>query len=207
MLSLKELVEAVNLAALGAADAVRIKNLEIIEDFFEPDDEPDPSKAAAIAALDAAAESMEPGQERDSVRQARERLVSGSLDGTSDTDMGSGTAMRPRMVAISYPKETSEGPGSHLVYVPLVTLTPMTTASLSNITFRTDLELSQTEDGDLEIAFPCTGSYSGEKREPGGGARGAAASLEISLDAAAPSQGLQKLIEGYERALRAQIPG
>ncbi len=208
MLTLNQLVETVNNAALVAADTVRAKNLAIIEDFFELADGKDPSIAAAIAALDAAAEDMDDGVELDNIRKSRQRLV--AMDGGDTTQMPPGISplMRPKMVAVAYPKESIDGPGSHIVYVPLIALTPMSTASLSNLTFKTDLELSQSDSGELLIAFPVAEHKSIKQTNNNDEqSRAAHASLEISLDASATPQGLKKLIEGYERSLRAQIPG
>lgn len=208
MLTLNQLVETVNNAALVAADTVRAKNLAIIEDFFELADGEDPSIAAAIAALDAAAEDMDDGVELDNIRKSRQRLV--AMDGGDTTEMPPGISplMRPKMVAIAYPKESFDGPESHIVYVPLIALTPMSTASLSNLTFKTDLELSQSNSGELLIAFPVADHESIKQTNNNDEqSRAAHASLEISLDASATPQGLKKLIEGYERSLRAQIPG
>lgn len=115
--------------------------------------------------------------------------------------------MRPKMVAISYPKETIDEPASHNVLVPLIALTPMSMATLSKLTFRTDLDIYQNDNGDLNISFPEGQLNNMEAKSSDTISRTSTATLEITLDGTPPTQGMTKLIEGYERALRAQIPG
>ncbi|PHS08209.1 MAG: hypothetical protein COA78_12975 [Blastopirellula sp.] len=221
MLLLTELVEVVNRAAIAAADTVRDKNMAVIEDFFEYSDEledetPDVllKLESKIEELEAIVETMKEGPDRDKIKQRidqlneeRERYInSGSGNGNSGTPPGVGPPMRPKMVAITYPKETIDGPASHIVLVPLIALTPMSMATLSKLTFRTDLDIHQSEDGELKISFP-EGKIKMAEGNSENTYRTSTATLEITLDGTPPSQGMKKLIEGYERALRAQIPG
>ncbi|MEZ9524941.1 DUF2589 domain-containing protein [Enterovibrio norvegicus] len=114
------------------------------------------------------------------------------------------TLYRPKYVTIEYPFETSDGIKTMGVDVPLLTIVPVTAPRISEVRFKTELEVGVKEDNSLEIAFPSTkkgGLFNADKSSP------SLAELEIVIHADDPPEGLKKLIEGYDRALRAQIPG
>ena len=54
-------------------------------------------------------------------------------------------------------------------------------------------------DDNLSISFPSKTKTNEENKH--------LATLEVNIDKATTPEGLKKLIEGYDRALRAQIPG
>ena len=73
----------------------------------------------------------------------------------------------------------------------------------------TELELIVVDDK-LEIGFPGPptsgpGDSGGEEGDSGG--TPAKATLEIVIKGSSPPEGWKRVVEGYDRALRAQIPG
>lgn len=98
------------------------------------------------------------------------------------------------------------------VRVPLITLVPVIMTQISEVRLRSDLVV-QIEGDDVVVSFPvgCSASSNDDNAttmenmyEP---EAGTVASLEITLTPNTGTAGLKKLIEGYERILRAQIPG
>lgn len=113
------------------------------------------------------------------------------------------TRLRPRYVTMEYPTETANGLETLLVDVPLISMVPVVSSRIKEVTFNTALEVSHNEQGDVEVAFPSAshGLFSRDKTP------GHLANLEIKITGDETPEGLQKLIEGYNRVLRAQIPG
>ncbi|NGN96144.1 DUF2589 domain-containing protein [Grimontia sp. S25] len=114
------------------------------------------------------------------------------------------TAYRPKYVTIEYPTDTPDGLQTLAVDVPLLTLVPVASPRVNEVKFKTNLEVNVNETNALEVSF--VGNNSGglfkADKNPNH-----MAELEITINADEPPEGLRKLIEGYERALRAQIPG
>ena len=81
----------------------------------------------------------------------------------------------------------------------------MTSSRIKELRFKTHLEVSLNDNDEMEVAFP--------SRESGGffksdkNANTHIAELEIVLGDDSSPNGLKMMVEGYERALRAQIPG
>jgi hypothetical protein len=106
--------------------------------------------------------------------------------------------LKPKTVTLQYPKITSKGSEIHDVIVPLISLVPISLTEIANVTFKTDLEVQMIGD-DLSISFPSKTKANEEDKH--------LATLEVNIDKATTPEGLKKLIEGYDKALRAQIPG
>ncbi len=158
MINLDNLVAAIYQAVLSASDALADKNLEILDTYFEPSEEGEPTK------------------------------------------------LQPKTVVIQYPQVTAKGVNVHDVHVPLIALIPVNMTQISEVKMRTSLEVTL-EEGQLKVAFsPSTGDNdSGDDNQ--GGNSTSNATLDITLSPTTTPDGLKKLIEGYEKALRAQIPG
>lgn len=126
------------------------------------------------------------------------------VEGT-ENDADGRTDYRPKMIDMEFPSRTPKGVETVTVKVPLITLTPISSPRIAEVKFHTELEITTDENGELLVAFPSAKgkgfSLKGEQRSS------ANTSLEITLKGNEPPEGLQKIIEGYERALRAQIPG
>lgn len=123
-----------------------------------------------------------------------------------DTDGNGELNYKPKTVDMEFPSRTVDGCESVVVKVPLIALSPISTPRISEVKFTTELEISTNEDDELMVSFPTvkkSGFFSGsEDIKSSSNTR-----IEITLTGQEPPEGLQKVIEGYERALRAQIPG
>jgi len=130
---------------------------------------------------------------------ARVWKTQGAALGKSNEGMG------PRMVTMQYPQQTADGLRMVDINVPLVTLVPVTQSRIDSLTLRTTLNLSVDGDDKLRVGFsPTPAAAEGDQavRLPPMGT----ATLEITVRPDEGSAGLKRLIEGYERVLRAQIP-
>ena len=111
---------------------------------------------------------------------------------------------RPKMVAMAFPSQGADGVTSTIVNVPLITLCPISSPRIKDVKFSADLEVTADDSDELYVAFRSPQVTGGEHiiTKDSTNTR-----IEISLVGHEPPEGLQKIIEGYEKALRAQIPG
>lgn len=149
--------------------------------------------------------------EANGVRYVNKFFVEVDEDGEPKTKTENSTfnldaTYRPKMVDMEFPSRTPDGIETVSVKVPLLTLSPLNTPKVEQVKFTADLEVSTNEQDELLVAFPQTKKpslfSSSSANEKSGNAH-----LEIIISAGEAPEGLQKIIEGYERALRAQIPG
>ncbi|WP_283132218.1 DUF2589 domain-containing protein [Enterovibrio norvegicus] len=73
------------------------------------------------------------------------------------------------LALIEYPYETSDGIKTMGVDVPLLTIIPVTSPRISEVRFKTELEVGVKEDNSLEIAFLSTkksGLFNADKSSP-----------------------------------------
>ncbi len=170
MIDLKELVEAIQFAVIEAADQVRLKNLNILQDYF-------------VASKDQEAEDE-------------------------------GKALVPRMINMEFPEVTETGPRIHVVRVPLICIAPPTNLYLSEFRARlkVDFGLEGGEGAKIKLApvkksSPPPTVGGGQTPAHDGEIYREAAEIEIVLRHADLPAGLADIVQGYDRALRAEIPG
>lgn len=129
-------------------------------------------------------------------------------DGSPEQASGAPAArMIPKTVAVEMPVPTAEGIKVEIVQVPLIALFPAQHTRISELTLEVDVELSSPDDN-LRVAFPRKSQLSEEEMLTGTAAEGGVPTARLSI-VVTPDQrpeGLNQLIEGYERALRAQLP-
>lgn len=130
----------------------------------------------------------------------------------SNSDSGSSITvadlekMSPRMVQLQYPKMTSDGPVEHFVSVPLITLSPVPILQVSDVSVEIDLEIVES-DGEIMVGFPQSkGAASSDATTTSSGGSNANSKITINIKANEKPMGVQALIEGYNKALRAQLP-
>ncbi|MCB0707761.1 MAG: DUF2589 domain-containing protein [Saprospiraceae bacterium] len=116
---------------------------------------------------------------------------------------GDFSKLKPKTVTIQYPNVTAKGVEVHDVQVPIIAIAPVSMSKISEVKVTTTLELSL-EDDALMISFPSK-KQEDNKDEPTPNC--GFSTIEITLNPMTPPDGLRKIIEGYEKALRAQIPG
>jgi len=86
------------------------------------------------------------------------------------------------------------------VNIPLISIVPISTVRIEQLKFTTELEIAL-ENDELKVSFSPSGTTdeSAQNRPT--------ATLEIMIQPQNNPEGLSKLIEGYDKVLRAQIPG
>ncbi len=117
--------------------------------------------------------------------------------------------LKPKMVALQYPLTTKDGPRVHVVHVPLISLVPISQVQLADLKFTTELDIGLSGDT-LLVSFPKAESEKGAgagKNSDKSELKTSRASLEVAINSTTTPAGLKHLVDGFERALRAQIPG
>lgn len=186
MINLQEFVQTIHTATAAAGEALIQKNLGLIDQFFEP---------------------VEDETERSSTAPSRKASVNARSDTPIPTEESPVQIMRPRMVAVQYPKTTKDGASIQTVNVPLITLVPLSQVELKEMEFSTELELSVNGE-DLQVSFPKRTAKSQDLAAEGANlGNGGKAKLHVKIAAMETPDGLRYLVDGYERALRSQIPG
>lgn len=109
-----------------------------------------------------------------------------------------------KTISLSYPVINAEGDIDKIkIDVPLITLVPISVPAIEELRFSTNLEVA-IENDQLMVSF---------SPEPSGKVKGLNAGgkqfaqLDLIIKPQEKTQGLNKLIEGYEKLLRSQIPG
>ena len=157
MIKFKNLIEAINEAAIAANSTVFEAYQTILEDYF--------------------------------VTEENDRL-------------------KAKTVTIDYPIVVSDNKVKTVqVHVPLITLVPISSAKVASMKFNTEVEIVLDND-ELMVGFPHKKKENIEedtswfKEKPKG-----VSQLELVIEPTEASEGLHKIIEGYEKVLRSQIPG
>ena len=92
------------------------------------------------------------------------------------------------------------------VEVPLITLVPMTSSKISEVKLKTTMEI-QADQENLHVSFPTKKKTSSKRTESTAStAEPQTASLEITVTPDDAPEGLKKIVEGFEKSLRMQIP-
>jgi hypothetical protein len=113
--------------------------------------------------------------------------------------------MSPRMVQLQYPKITKDGPTEHFVSVPLITLSPVPVLQVSDVQVEMDLEIVES-DGEIMVGFPQSKQTGESKSSEASTTGGSNAKITLNIKANEKPMGVQSLIEGYNKTLRAQLP-
>jgi len=108
-------------------------------------------------------------------------------------------AFKPRTVKVQYPDNNSGGTVG--IDVPLITLIPVSASKIDTVKLSSEFRISIVDD-ELQLDFP-RNNGSGSFFKP---AKGSIGTLEITLKPGEVSEGLDSLIEGYEKILKMQIP-
>lgn len=111
-----------------------------------------------------------------------------------------------KTVPINYPVMNPDGKTDKIkIDVPLITIVPISAATIEELKFTTNLDMAIEKD-ELLVSFSKQSFI-----EKGLGInkhkKQASALLELVIKPQDQTEGLSKLIEGYEKSLRAQIPG
>ncbi len=137
-------------------------------------------------------------------RNANAPASEGATDQTADTSVSSGEALEPEVIKLQFSRDTPKGPVPHVVTVPLISLVPFFSLQPTEMNFDIDLECIE-QDGEIMVAFPrVKKNWLGVDRvddiKPN-------AKVTIKIVATGRTPGVSAVIEGYDKVLRAQIPG
>lgn len=125
------------------------------------------------------------------------------LEPTGYIDLRPSGSLRPRTVVVQFPTPTQDGMVTREVEVPLISLIPVSMSEIAELKLKTNIEVF-VDGEDLQVGFPSRSAMA--KPETAAADGGNVSTLEITIRPRDGSQGLTTLIEGYERALRAQMP-
>jgi hypothetical protein len=121
---------------------------------------------------------------------------------------GSDFLYRPRVITIQFPHQTAKGVELVDVQVPVITLVPITMTKIEKVklTSHFDLELV---DNEVKMSFRSKGwfrnlGWFGKKRSATNS--GPSGQMEITITPDDGPEGIKMLVDGFENALRAQIP-
>ena len=124
-------------------------------------------------------------------------------DGQPDPDK---TTLRAKTVALEYPRLGNEGSIETIeVMVPLVTLVPLNQPQIEKVKMSAEFQISVMND-EVQLNFPKR-SGADPKPETGIEVPKTVGTLEITMAPGQTPDGLRELVEGYEKVLKAQIPG
>lgn len=132
-----------------------------------------------------------------SLVEARDALTGGkSSDNVNNAELPD--SYSAKLVSLQFPFFTEKGVEYKDIHVPLITLVPITATEIKEVTLETDIVISESDDEvhlnfDRKILSRMFGNA-----KPG--------RLKIKIAPREPSEGLQIVIEGYEKLLRSQIP-
>jgi hypothetical protein len=199
MIRFQALMHAVQQSIHSAAQAVESAGFKHIDKFFdkvvneETQERRDKSKE-----LNEAMNSGDTARADALLKEINELPEDGSK-GSEDE-----ATYRPKMVAMAFPSQGANGVDSTVVKVPLITLCPISSPRIQNVNFSAYLEVTADDSDELYVAFRPPQVSGGKDTITKDTTN---THIEICLVGHEPPEGLQKIIEGYEKALRAQIPG
>lgn len=198
MIRFQALMHAVHQSIHSAAQAVEQAGIKHIDKFFDKVvSESSEQKQILSEELSAAIESGDKTTANNVLEQIK------ALDSDEHTAEQEST-YRPKMVAMAFPSQNSDGVDSTIVNVPLITLCPISSPRIKDVKFSADLEVTADNNDELFVAFRAPQLSGGDNAVIKDTTN---THIEISLIGHEPPEGLQKIVEGYEKALRAQIPG
>lgn len=206
MLTLKKFVQAVQQSVEAASKSLISQNQEFLETYFDE--------------IDVPRTDLYPS-EKDKRRARRKKDNDDDLEGL----------LIPKMVAMEYPHLAPDGSATHhTVHVPLISLAPHALMQIEDMTFNIEMDIHEdsekmSEDGsdpDLLISFPTkpvgtrsrpASKSSGKKddtisftEQESDSGKSTNVEITISMRAVDQPHGLQVIIDGYDKALRAQVP-
>lgn len=205
MIRFQALMHAIQKSIHSAAEAVESAGDKHLEKFFDKivneDSQEKKEKSKALR------EAINKGDSK-RINELIEEIKNLPIDEDASTE--GDVIYRPKMVAMAFPSQGTDGVESTIVNVPKITLSPISSPRIKDVKFTADLEVTTEEnDGkegheELKVAFRSPQVSGGDNTVTKDSTN---THIEICLIGHEPPEGLQKIIEGYEKALRAQIPG
>jgi hypothetical protein len=209
MISLKLFVTAIHDAILAANDSLMEKNTGILDKYFVDTSDEGELKSSLDKALQTTQNIVsKKGNVShddfkaavDALDNARKALSPGNAEGKTQGSAQIPGTLSPKSVVIEYPHQTTDGIEFVEVHVPLITLVPLAMSQIEKATLSANFEM-EIVDSELQLNFSTKEQT--RKRRKGNTTWG---KLEITISPQEPSEGLKQLVEGYEQALKGQIP-
>lgn len=206
MISFKSFIKAIHEAILSANDAVMEKNTGLLDKYFYDDSNQEDTLSNLNEAISTSHHLInKPNnlskEDISSAKAALEKAKSSleNHDFSPDTNSSKlpGT-LTPKSVVVEYPNHTDKGIELIDVHVPLITLVPLSMSQVEKATIKANFDM-QVVDDELQLSF----SNKGDRRR----SKWTRGTLEITIAPHETSDGLKQLVEGYEKALKSQIPG
>ncbi len=207
MISFKAFINAIHDAILAANDSLMEKNTGLLDKYFEaPAEETEIKRVIdeALTASKSVVTKKEKTEQEDykkvikALEYAKKALADKDLPDTQTS-----TALSPKSVVVEYPRQTSTGIEYTEVHVPLITLVPLSMSQIKEAKLTSEFEMEIVDD-ELQLHFDPSKARKrkmfGKKPETTFGR------LEITIAPHESSEGLKRLVEGYEKALKMQIP-
>lgn len=209
MIGFEQLIHAIHSAISSANDSLMQENLKLLDTYFEEADESEHIRSALDDALGMVNDVLSSGRPDKETMSRLMEAFEEARDSLQDKGKPKGISrevksLQAKTVVIQYPDQTASGLVMRSVHVPLITLVPVSTTKITEIKFRSTLEVQvQQESNQLMVSFPqkpADGNIFNHADHPAG------TLIEITIAPQGCPDGLKKLIEGYEKILRSQIP-
>ncbi len=207
MIKFEQLVQVIHDAALSANKAVEDENLKVIDKYFESATETK-SSTQFIEAARQLTDNLMAQDDPDfaELGDLMERFANSKKHQQSKlaaTDYQSLGNLKPRTVSLQCPQATRDGNIMKNIKVPLIALVPITLSEISEIKFKTTLEIISDDKG-LNVDFVNKSKKANDKGPLD--ENHAQTTLEITIRPKETSAGLRSLVQGYEKAIKAQMP-
>lgn len=199
MIKFDAFVTAIQSAITKANESLVDRNTsKFIDMYFDPPVESDDLQNKLDKALGSLTAKDQSRNERlKALADARDALSGGKF--SADTEHAEmPDSYIPKLVSIQFPFFTENGVEYKDIHVPLITLVPITSTEIKEVTLETDIVISESDDEvHLNFERKLFSQMMGNAK-PG--------RLTIKVAPRDPAEGLQIVIDGYEKLLRSQIP-
>ncbi len=147
-MNLEHLVTVIQEGAIAASKALQSQNLKLIDQYFEPSDTNNEKKSLKESMLS----SMD-GWDKEEAISTVDKVMEQLTPELIESFERSKSKLKPKTVIIEYPMETAKGIVIQEVVVPLITLVPISCTEVSQVKFKTTLEVNLVDE-DLSLSFP-----------------------------------------------------
>lgn len=207
MISFKAFINAIHDAILSANDSLMERNTGLLDKYFNIPEDEESVRKTIDEALEASKsiyskKGEESQEEYKKVIKGLQYAKKAMSEDEADENVKASGALSAKSVVIEYPHQTANGIEYTEVHVPLITLVPLSMSQIKEAKLTTEFEL-QLVDDEVQLNFDpgkSKGKMFGKKPDSTFGR------LEITISPHDSSEGLKRLVEGYEKALKAQIP-
>lgn len=205
MISFKAFVNAIHDAIVGANESFMEKSTDILDRFFVVSEDEEKIKEAINKAIRYSdkVSSQKGKADPEEFQKASEALGNVRKLLSEEGGLDKAGTLTAKSVVIEYPRQTPDGITYIDVHVPLITLVPLDIPQIDEAKLTAEFELEIVDD-ELKLNF-------GPRRSSGGKVFGKKSestygTLEIKISPSESSEGLKRLVEGYEKSLKSQIP-